>query len=132
MNYLLDTHTLFWVLFEDEKLSENTITIFKNPENALFVSLVSYWEISLKFGLGKLELTGIKPEELPLFTKEAGIETSEISELTASTFYKLPRSIHKDPFDRLIIWQAIQQNLVLISKDQKISKYQKYGLEVLW
>lgn len=130
MKYLLDTHTLLWMLFEDEKLSETTISVFNNPENALFVSIVSYWEISLKFGPGKLELTGVTPEELPPYIKTAGLQTSQIS--TASIFFKLPRSTHKDPFDRLIIWQAIQQNLTLVTKDQEISEYQKYGLEVLW
>lgn len=132
MNYLLDTHTMLWVLFDDEKLSKKSTATFKNADNNLFVSIVSYWEISLKYGLGKLELTGITPEKLPSFAKKSGIQTSWMSESTASTFFKLPRSIHKDPFDRLIIWQAIQQNFILITKDQQVQKYQKYGLEVLW
>ncbi|MDZ7720906.1 MAG: type II toxin-antitoxin system VapC family toxin [Balneolaceae bacterium] len=132
MNYLLDTHTLLWVLFDEERLSKKSIIAFKNPKNILFVSIVSYWEISLKYGLGKLELTGITPDELPYYAKEAGIQTSKVSEITASTFHKLPRSKHKDPFDRLIIWQAIHQNHILITKDRKIKEYQKHGLKVLW
>ena len=88
MKYLLDTHTLLWVLFEEEKLSENAKVVIKNPDNEVYVSIVSYWEISLKYALGKLELKGITPEELPKKAEEVGIETLEVSEEEASTFYK--------------------------------------------
>lgn len=132
MKYLLDTHTLLWVLFEEEKLSENAKVVIKNPDNEVYVSIVSYWEISLKYALGKLELKGITPEELPKKAEEVGIETLEVSEEEASTFYKLPRLKHKDPFDRLIIWQAINREITLISKDKPAKEYQKFGLEILW
>jgi len=59
-------------------------------------------------------------------------ETLEISEEETSTFYKLPKGRHKDPFDRLIIWQAIKKNIELISKDEETYKYKKDGLNVLW
>jgi len=132
MKYLLDTHTLLWVLFEEEKLSEKAKVAIKNPDNEIYVSVVSYWEISLKCALGKLELEGITPEELPKKAEEVGIETLEVSEEEASTFYKLPRLKHKDPFDRLIIWQAINRKIILISKDKPVKEYQKFGLEILW
>ncbi len=132
MRYLLDTHTLLWVLFEEEDLSEKAKAAIKNPDNEIYASIVSYWEISLKYALGKLELEGITPEELPQKAKEIGIETLEVSEQEASTFYKLPRLKHKDPFDRLIIWQAINREITLISRDKAIREYQKLGLEILW
>ena len=94
--------------------------------------MITYWEISLKYSIGKLELEGIKPDELPNKAQEIEIETLEISEEETSTFYKLPKLKHKDPFDRLIIWQAINNDLVLISRDREISNYKKFGLELLW
>ena len=132
MKYILDTHTFLWVLFEDEKLSEKAKVTIKKPENEILVSIVSYWEISLKYALDKLELQGIVPEELPKKAKEINIETLEISEEEASSFYHLPRQNHKDPYDRLIIWQAIHRKIPLISIDKPIKKYQKFGLEILW
>lgn len=131
MKYLLDTHSLLWVLFEDEKLSDKAKSAIRNLDNEVYVSIVSYWEISLKYALGKLELQGITPEELPIKAKEVGIDTLEVSEEEASTFYKLPRLKHKDPFDRLIIWQAINQQITLISKDKLVKEYRKFGLEIL-
>ncbi|MBM3242222.1 type II toxin-antitoxin system VapC family toxin [Candidatus Poribacteria bacterium] len=88
--------------------------------------------MSLKYSISKIELEGIIPGELPEKAKEIGIKTLEVSEDEASTFYKLPTIKHKDPFDRLIIWQAINRNITLISKDRKMSDYQKFGLKILW
>ena len=132
MKYLLDTHTLLWVLFEDEELSEKAKAAIKNPDNEIYISVITYWEISLKYALGKLELEGITPEELPKKAREINIETLEISEEEVSTFYRLPRKKHKDPFDRLVIWQAINRKITLISKDKPIREYKKFGLEILW
>ena len=132
MIYLLDTHTLLWTLFEDEKLSAKAREAISDAENEIYVSVISYWEISLKYALGKLELEGITPDELPEKSKEIDIETMELSEEDVITFYKLPRLKHKDPFDRLIIWQAIRRDLPLISKDKIMEDYQKFGLVTLW
>ena len=132
MKYLLDTHALLWVLFEDEKLSEKAKAAIKNPDNEVYVSIVSYWEISLKYTLGKLELEKITPEELPQKAKDISIETLGLSEEEVSTFYQLPRLKHRDPFDRLIIWQAIKQDITLISKDKPVREYRDFGLEILW
>ncbi len=132
MTYLLDTHTLLWTLFEDEKLSAKAREVISDADNEIYVSVISYWEISLKFALGKLELKGITPDELPEKAKEIAIETMDLSENDAITFYKLPRLKHKDPFDRLIIWQAICRDIPLISKDKNMADYQQFGLETLW
>ncbi len=132
MKYLLDTHTLLWVLFEDEKLSNTAKEIIINSENEIFVSIITYWEIALKYGTGKLQLENITPAEIPLKSKEINIETLILSETEASTFYKLPKIRHKDPFDRLIIWQAIHKNMTLISKDKAMKEYEQFGFNVLW
>ena len=103
MNYLLDTHAFLWTVFESRKLSNRAKELILNPENSIYVSLITFWEISLKYSLGKLELENISPEELPAVSREAGFATLPLSEKEVSSFHNLPRSSHKDPFDRLII-----------------------------
>jgi len=132
MNYLLDTHTFLWAIFDTQKLSREAKEVILNPQNSIYVSLVTFWEISLKYSLGKLELENISPEELPVFSREAGFETLPLSEEEVSFFHNLTRSSHKDPFDRLIIWQAIHNDLILISKDRRLSAYQESGLRITW
>jgi PIN domain nuclease of toxin-antitoxin system len=132
MSYLLDTHTFLWVLFDDDKLSDKAKYILSDADNEVYVSLISYWEISLKYSIGKLELRGIRPDELPQKAGEIEVISLDISQEDMASFYKLPRTEHKDPFDRLIIWQAIRRNLVLISKDKKFDDYQDFGLRTLW
>ncbi|KPA15906.1 DNA-binding protein [Candidatus Magnetomorum sp. HK-1] len=131
MKYLIDTHIFLWMLFDETKLTEQAKKILSNINNEIYISLVSYWEISLKFSIGKIELEGIKPDELPDKAKDLGIQLLKITEYEVSTFYKLPRFEHKDPFDRLIIWQAINNNLILISKDKNFEDYLKFGLRLL-
>jgi PIN domain nuclease of toxin-antitoxin system len=63
--YLLDTHSFLWILFDDEKLSEKAKRVVRNEENEIYISIITYWEISLKYSLGRLELEGIRPDELP-------------------------------------------------------------------
>ncbi len=132
MNYLLDTHTFLWVIFDDEKLSTTAKDAIRTLENEIYISTITYWEIALKYATDKLELEGITPDELPQYARSIDIQTLTISEEEASTFYKLPKMHHKDPFDRLIIWQAIRRNLTLISKDRNMLDYQGFGLQLLW
>lgn len=123
MKYLLDTHTLLWVLFDDDKLSNFIQKTIKNTENTIFVSIISYWEIALKYGLGKLILDGITPDILPQKASEIDIDPLPLSITDVATFYKLPKRAHKDPFDRLLIWQAINNDLPLLSKDKRMKEY---------
>jgi len=132
MNYLLDTHTFLWSLFTPEELSKSAAQEITSPDNDVCISVITLWEISLKYALGKLELEGIEPEELPESAEKMGVDILPISVLDAASFHKLPRLEHKDPFDRLIIWQAIQQKMVLISKDSQFEKYCKFGLKRYW
>jgi PIN domain nuclease of toxin-antitoxin system len=132
MNYLLDTHVLLWAIFESWKLPPGVKSLILNPENTIYVSLISFWEISLKYSLGKLELDDIMPDAIPGFSREAGFKTLVLSEADVASFYKLPRIGHKDPFDRLILWQAINNDLTLISKDGKLSDYKEFGLSITW
>jgi len=132
MNLLLDTHVFLWSLFTPDKLSKAVVREIKSPNNDVVVSVVTFWEISLKYALGKLELTGVKPEELPYFAAQMNLEILPITAAEASSFHKLPRLSHKDPFDRIIIWQAIQRKMTLVSKDRYFKAYRKFGLRTFW
>ena len=132
MNLLLDTHGFLWSLFTTDKLSKAVVREIKSPNNDVAVSVVTFWEISLKYALGKLELIGVKPEELPDFAAQMNLEILPITAAEASSFHKLPRLSHKDPFDRIIIWQAIQRKMTLVSKDRYFKAYRKFGLKTFW
>jgi len=132
MTYVIDTHIFLWLIFDHKKISGKKIEILENPNNTLYVAAVSFWEISLKFNLGKLELKGITPEALPAIAKEMDIAIINIDANTMSSFYKLRKiKTHKDPFDRLIIWHCIQNNHILISQDKQFSQYKAFGLQYI-
>lgn len=132
MNYILDTHTFLWALFDHKQISKNASSVILNPGNTIYVSLITFWEIALKFNLGKLSLKNVIPEELPLYAEKSGFEILGLTPAEVSSFYKLPIIRHKDPFDRLIIWQCIQNNFSIISKDIEMAEYKKYGLQIIW
>jgi len=131
MNYLIDTHILLWTLFEPEKLSKRIKKEIQNPENQIFVSSITFWEISLKYSLGKLKLENINPENLIDSTKEAGLEIIELDVNDMATFHYLPKTEHKDPFDRILIWQCIRKNYILISHDSSLKLYEPLGLRYI-
>ena len=129
MNYLLDTHSFLWCLFSSDKLSAKAKEILLNDENTIYVSVVTFWEISLKYNLGKLKLTNVLPDALPELSIESGFEILSLSEKDAASFFKLPRISHSDPFDRLLIWQAIRNNVTIITRDEAFKAYEKFGLK---
>ena len=132
MNCLLDTHTLLWSLFEPERLGQSGKALLKDPQNTVYVSVVTFWEISLKFSIGKLDLQGVTPDDFPALVRQSGFEILPLAEQDAATFHHLPRLEHKDPFDRLLIWQAITHKLLFVSQDKACSTYRKHGLKVVW
>ncbi len=132
MNYLLDTHTFIWSITEKSRLSPLVRHALENTNNSIFVSSVNLWEISLKFSLGKLKLQGVLPEELPKLTLQTGFQLILLSAEESSTFHRLSITNHKDPFDRMLIWQAIQRNLIFVTKDENMSQYREAGLKTLW
>ncbi len=131
MKYLMDTHIFLWSLFNPEKISSQAADVLHSQENTIFVGTISFWEISLKYSLGKLELEGIEPHELPEYAAQLNFDILDFKAEDAASFYLLPRVSHKDPFDRMIIWQAIQSKMTLISKDRKFTEYENLGLRIL-
>ena len=131
-NFLIDTHVFLWLLFSPEKLSEHTLKQLKDQKNHVSVSSISFWEISLKYRLGKLGLTGLLPDELPNLATQMDIRIADITADEFARFYQLPLvEEHKDPFDRLIIWQCISQKMMFVSHDSKLDYYVRFGLNYL-
>ena len=130
--YLIDTHIFLWLVFDPERVGSKKLEILKDPRNRIFIANISFWEISLKYYLGKLDLSGLAPDELPKVAQKMGIDTLEVNKEVMSSFYKLPKvKNHKDPFDRIIIWRCINDNLTLVSQDNKFSEYKNFGLKIL-
>jgi PIN domain nuclease of toxin-antitoxin system len=131
MRYVLDTHFVLWSLFEPEKIDADILAILKDENATKIVSGISFWEISFKFSLGKLELFGTNPDEIYEKIIDSGFEVISVENVLFASYYKLPnKDTHKDPFDRILIWQAIQNDLTLITKDRKMAEYIKDGLKI--
>jgi PIN domain nuclease of toxin-antitoxin system len=129
VSHLVDTHYLIWSLLDPAKIKKSMLNILLDANEIKFVSKISFWEISLKYSLGKLELKGVTPEELIKASIDAGYELLDLSAEDLATSYQLPGSkTHKDPFDRLLVWQCIRNRLAFITADERIAEYVKYGL----
>ena len=131
MIYLLDTHYVLWSLFEPDKIVGPVRQILENDMDTKLISGVNLWEISLKYSLGKLELGGTDPGEIFDTLLEAGFEIAELESRLLATYDQLPKKDdHQDPFDRLLIWQAISNDYTLITQDRKIEQYRADGLQL--
>jgi PIN domain nuclease of toxin-antitoxin system len=121
MAYLLDTHTFLWFVAGDKQLPESIKTKIKDIGEHCFLSVASLWEITIKHQIGKLTLN-ISLEELFEYADRNQIEVIQISNEHLLSLSLLPGH-HSDPFDRLIISQALAENLTLITKDKGLKKY---------
>jgi PIN domain nuclease of toxin-antitoxin system len=130
MIYILDTHYMLWSIADSKKLSKKVKEVITDPDNSIIVSTISFWEVSLKSSLGKLEITGFTPEDLPEACLKMGFEIVALSAEESSTYHKLKAVYHKNPFDRMLIWQAIQNNYTMISRDLDVKKYVSEGLKI--
>ncbi|MBI1769822.1 MAG: type II toxin-antitoxin system VapC family toxin [Bacteroidetes bacterium] len=132
MKYLMDSHILLWTLFKPSLLSQQVQIILNNTTNTVYVSSVSYFELSLKYSLGKLELKNYKPVDLLFEANKMGFQHLNLNSEDAAGIYLLEFKEHKDPFDRMLFWQAIKNNLKFITRDSKAAAYAQQGLEVIW
>jgi PIN domain nuclease of toxin-antitoxin system len=131
--YLLDTHTLIWAIVDDDKLSKPVLKILHDNDSLLFVSAVSYWEMAIKHGKGKMNLENLQIQEIPDYCKILGIEQIPLIPEAAINYSNMPFSEnHKDPFDRMLIYQCIRGNYTLVSKDDKMKIYENDGLKCIW
>ncbi len=132
MTYALDTHALLWCLFEPKSLSANVRKVVEDGQTDVGVSPVCFWEVSLKYSLGKLELKGCEPEDIRIAAADAGLRTLELETDVLASYHRLVKTKHRDPFDRLIIWQCIQGGFTLLSKDPQMKLYARAGLRHSW
>jgi len=132
MKYLLDTHAFLWSIANTKELSKNVIRVIKNPDNEIYVSSVSLWEIAIKTRIGKLEITGTSIDELPSIIEKLDYSQISLTGEDAIGYANLKESTHKDPFDRMLIWQCLSRNMTMISRDTEFLKFVPFGLKLLW
>lgn len=125
-SYLLDTHTLLWTIGDSSKLSDRAREIIEG-DNDIYYSDVSLWEIAIKNSIGKLEIAGTI-HDIEDECMEQEFTKLEIRSPHFECLRRLPIH-HQDPFDRLIISQAMVDNLSIISADHF---FQKYAVDVIW
>jgi len=127
MEYLLDTHAFLWFIDGSIELSPQAKKIIQNTDNNIYLSIGSLWEIAIKIKIGKLSIdmsfNELKKESDKNDIRLLPVQYEDILVLTSLELY------HKDPFDRIIIAQAIQHNLTIITKD---SNFSDYPVKVVW
>jgi PIN domain nuclease of toxin-antitoxin system len=119
MKLLLDTHILIWWLSQDRRLSQPEIDIITDPDNLIFVSAATAWEIAVKRMIGKLEA----PDDLPAALAANNFLELPITIEHSQKLYQLPLH-HNDPFDRIMVAQAMSEDLTFMTRDAKIALYE--------
>jgi len=128
MRLLLDTCTFLWIAGGAKELSARAREAFADPANEVFLSAASAWEIAVKHRLGKLPLPQAPDEFVPAQRAAHGIEPLAVGEESALHVAKLP-DLHRDPFDRMLVAQALVGGLVLVTPDDPI---RQYPVRTLW
>ncbi len=118
MNLLLDTHTVLWWLSDDPALSETARVAIADPENTVFLSAVVVWEIRIKQSIGKLDL----PDDFGEVLDAQRFAELAVTVDHAHTIAELPAA-HRDPFDRMLVAQAMVEHMVIVTRDRSIADY---------
>jgi PIN domain nuclease of toxin-antitoxin system len=124
VRYLLDTHTLLWALDTPEELPETVRLIIENPSSSLLISIATPWELAIKTQSGKLDANDL----LDRFEQLAGYNLIETEVSHVIRAGRLPL-VHRDPFDRLMVAQAMLMGLTLLSCD---TIFDRYGAKRIW
>ena len=133
MRYLLDTHTVLWSIGQSHRLSATALDIIRDRTNEIAVSAVSLWEISLKYGIGKLVLGSMTPDDIPAHCESLGLRIVQLDPEDASTYHTFPRAVdHRDPFDRMLVHQCIHMRAILVTRDARLACYEPHGLVRAW
>lgn len=128
MRVLVDTHAMLWWLRDDRRLSRRARSVLKSGTNVLLWSMASSWEVALKVNLGKLELGRPIHRLFAELVTEQGVEVVPISHEHCSRLADLPLH-HRDPFDRMLVVQAQQAKVPVLSADTKL---ERYAVKVIW
>jgi len=127
MDLLLDTHAILWYITGDKQLPKKIVDIINDDSNRCFISIASIWEIVIKLTLDKLEIKG-GFDTIEDFFENNDFDILPIDFEDTKNLLKL-ETIHRDPFDRMIIAQSITSKLKIITRDRYFSKYK---VEILW
>ena len=122
MRLLLDTHVFLWFISGDARLSTPHRHAISDPTNEVFLSVVSVWEAIIKYQLGKLPLPHPPELYLPLQRRNHGIESLPVDEESVTRLAMLP-PLHRDPFDRLLVCQALHHGMMVVTVDAAIKAY---------
>ena len=122
MKLLLDTHIFLWYISGDERLSTAMRQAIQDVENEVYLSVVSLWEVAIKHQLGKLPLPSAPGTYLPTQREKHHIASLPLNEVSIVHLPELPL-LHRDPFDRMLICQALAHQLTIVSVDDFIQAY---------
>ena len=128
MNILLDTQVFLWLLSDDFQLSDPARRVFANPDNGVLLSVASVWEIVVKAQRGKLPFPQPAASYIRQQIRKTCVEVLPISLAHVLRVEKLP-SHHRDPFDRILLAQAVEERIPIMSTDRA---FQAYPVEIVW
>ncbi len=128
MRILLDTVTFLWIVEGSARLSETAVDLFRNPDHQVCLSVVSTWEIAVKHQLGRLPLPESPGRFVPAMREAHAIDSLSLTESATLQIGKLP-GLHRDPFDRMLVCQAIDAGLTILTPDELV---RQYPVSVAW
>lgn len=122
MRLVLDTCSFLWIVSGSGHLSSRARTLFTDPQNDVFLSAVSAWEIAFKWSLGKLPLPESPATLIPRERSRHGVSVLALGEDSTLAVARLP-NMHRDPFDRILVCQAIIEGLTILTPDPLVAQY---------
>jgi PIN domain nuclease of toxin-antitoxin system len=125
---LLDTCAFLWIAGDSPELTREARDLFQDPDNEVFLSAASAWEIAIKHSLGKLSLPEAPDRFVPARRKEHRVQPLSVDEEAALHLFRLP-GLHRDPFDRILVCQAMVGGMAILTPDPLI---QQYPVRTLW
>lgn len=128
MKLLLDTHAFLWMILGDRRMPESLRSTLRAEDNSVWLSAISIWEIVLKQNQGRLVLPGPGAGYAAGHRRRHYISSLPLEETTADHLARLP-SLHRDPFDRMLICQAIEHEMTMVTADEQI---RRYPIKTLW
>jgi PIN domain nuclease of toxin-antitoxin system len=128
MKYLLDGLVWLWSIDSVERISKRALEVLSSGQEEIYFSAATIWELTIKAQLGKLTLPGPPSECIPAFVAKQGLKSLPVTQLHAVKVYELSPH-HRDPFDRLLIAQAIVEQMTILTSDRAFAKY---PVDVLW
>jgi PIN domain nuclease of toxin-antitoxin system len=128
MKILVDTCTFLWIVSESPRLSKTAAAVFLDAHNERYLRAASAWEIGIKHAAGRLPLPERPDIFIPKIREASGIASLDMDEESALLAGRLP-GLHSDPFDRMLVAQAIVHGMTILTPDQEI---EQYAVRVLW